>query len=182
METKTAPKQQPRLRAIRGGKYPSTEKYVETAWQFAYAALWYSQRLSPKEITQSKNFLEEYILSKSTPENGAQCFMECVTLAAEYVRRRPGRYAANPVEWLNRNFAFGIKAAEDWLRDVYFQRRTVPTYKSAITHLSEGILKYLHDPGLYTYNSCSRKLTGQGHYMLHQLFNNAVIAINFLNK
>ena len=181
MEQKTASKQQPQLRAIRGGKYPCTEKYIETAWQFARAALWYSQRLSAKEITQSKKLIEEYILGKSTPENGAQCFIECVTLAAEYIRRKPGRYAAHPVEWLNKNFVFGIKAAEDWLRDVYFQRRTVPTYKNAITHLSDGIIKYLRDPGLYTYNLCSRKLTAQGHHTLHQLFNNAVIAINFLN-
>jgi hypothetical protein len=182
MEEKKRTKQQTPMRVIQGGKYPTTEKYIETAWQFARSALWQDRRLSTKEITQCKKLVEEYILSKSTPENGTQCFIECVTLTAIFIQRKPGRYAAHPLEWLNRNFCYGIKVAEDWLRDVYFQRRTVPTYKIPITYLSEGILKYFNNPGFHAYTTCSRKLTGQGEYMLMQLLNNTIITINFLSE
>lgn len=125
---------------------------INTAWNFAYAALWNNVKFSVKETEAAKERIAAYLLSEN-PDKTFLVFCQRVLLARHYVMKNPGRYIPLPSVWLDANNKLGFAGTQRWYDDVRTMRESMPAYKTGIKALAEAVLELSKDPspGNYEY-------------------------------
>ncbi len=147
-QTSVANPYKPIFRIIRGLKNEEhdLDKLVNTAWNFAYTALWNTVVLSKSEISTAKAIIREYLLSSKTPLKAYKSFCQRVLLARQYVSSQPGRYIPIPSIWLDKKNETGFAGTKEWYRNILAVRRSLPNYKTELKAFSEAILEMTEDP------------------------------------
>lgn len=140
------------LRAIKGSSTPTIDldHLVNTAWNFAYTALWNDIEFSIKEIENAKQQIAA-LLASGNPDKSFVAFCERVLLARQYVAKNPGRYIPLPTVWLDSNNKLGYAGTQRWHDDVRTIRASMPGYKTGIKALAEAILEISKDPSAGNY-------------------------------
>lgn len=127
-------------------------QYVNTAWNFAYSALWNTVKFSMKEIELAKQKIAVHLHSEN-PEKTLLAFCQRVLLARDYITKNPGRYIPLPSVWLDDKNKLGFSGTQQWYDKITTIRGSLPAYKTGIKALAEAVLEVSKDPsrGNYEY-------------------------------
>lgn len=125
-------------------------RLVNTAWNFACAALWNTIQFSSKEIENAKQQIAA-LLQSDNAEKAFIAFCERVLLARQYVAKSPGRYIPLPSVWLDSNNKLGFAGTQRWHDNIKAIRESVPGYKTGIKALAEAMLELSKDPSAKNY-------------------------------
>jgi len=125
---------------------------VNTAWNFAYSALWNTVKFSTKEIELAKQKIAAHLRSEN-PDKALLAFCQRVLLARDYVTKNPGRYIPLPSVWLDDKNKLGFSGTQRWYDQISDIRKSLPAYKTGIRALAEAVLEVSKDPsrGNYEY-------------------------------
>jgi len=137
----------PYLKVTQNRKEDSTElnTLVETAWIFAYSALWNCSLFSAKEMDAAKEGIREYLRLSDTASNGFLSFCQRVLLARYYLSNGASRHIPLPSVWLDKNNEKGFAGTKEWFIEIMAVRESLPQYKNDIRALSEAVLDYSED-------------------------------------
>lgn len=136
------------FRVIRGTKeqLPETEQLVDTAWNFAFTALWNNVVLSRAEIQTAKNSIREFFTASKNPVNAYKAFCQRVLVTRQYINSQPGRYVPIPSIWLNKENEYGFAGTKEWYNDILAVRASLPNYKTELKAFAEAILEMNSEP------------------------------------
>lgn len=165
------------LRVVKGGKTNPLNNIVESTWAFIQAALWQNEEFTETEMLQFQNLISEYYNCNKPAEKVFEELVERVCLAKRYVSRKPGRYVAKPIDWLNMHYYNGLQVTESWYKQVCMQRITVPYYNIGLSLLAKALIKYLHEPTAKTLYAVRKRLIAERQFDLLQIFNNTIVNI-----
>ncbi len=143
----------PQLRVVTPANKPINNELahlVNTAWLFAYTALWNHLQFSAKETDFAKQKIEA-LLAKENKEKAFLNFCQRVLLARQYVTKTPGRYIPLPSVWLDDNNKLGFTGTESWYNKINSVRQSLPTYKEEIKAMAEAILELSKEPSSKNY-------------------------------
>jgi hypothetical protein len=172
------------LRIIYGDKYvaPIKKKRINDFWAFCHSTFWGNENFTPEQIEEFKSLIAEHF--KGAHDINAK-FLELVeraVLVKRYLRRREGRYIAKPADWFNINFMFGLSGTARWYKELAEQRKTVPHYNEGIGMLAAAILQYSMHRKTSDVTSQREQLIAAKQIDLAQLYMNAVVFMDHLNK
>jgi hypothetical protein len=127
-------------------------QYVNTAWNFAYSALWNTVKFSVRETELAKQKIAAHLLSEN-PEKTLLAFCQRVLLARDYITKNPGRYIPLPSVWLDEKNTLGFSGTQRWYDQISTIRKSLPAYKTGIKALAEAVIEVSKDPsrGNYEY-------------------------------
>ena len=174
----------PRLRVIRGGKYPYNriEKRVNQFWQFCHASLWNTEQFTDEQISEFKKLIAEYFKDAHEADKKFRELIERVCLAKRYVNRKHGRFISKPIDWLNINYKNGLAGTAAWYNKVEEQRKTVPHYNEGISLLSRAVLAYCDLSSPLVINLHREILMEEKQSDLLQSFMNTIMHIRYFNN
>lgn len=167
------------LRVVKGSSQNKTETLVSNAWNFTQAALWNKESFTQTEIKEFKKLIAQHFETAQDKEKFFIEFCERVCLAKRYVSRQQGRYIAQPINWLNINYRFGIIGTQRWYNEISEQRKTVPHYNRGINLLARAVYKYAETRSEQVFHAARKKFIGEKQFDLLQIFYNTLININF---
>jgi hypothetical protein len=150
---RTQRKSPAKLRAIRGiaSINPALEHLVNTAWNFAYCALWNSTQFSTREMDAAKERICEYLTLARDPRRAFLTFCQRVLLARQYVRSGAGRYVPLPSIWLDKDYEAGFAGTKSWYTEIRIMRSSLPNFKAEIKALAEAVLEFSEEPTVQNY-------------------------------
>lgn len=125
-------------------------QYVNTAWNFAYSALWSTVKFSVRETELAKQKIAAHLRSEN-PDKTLLVFCQRVLLARQYVNKNPGRYIPLPSVWLDDKNKLGFSGTQRWYDQVSVIRQSLPAYKTGIKALAEAVLEVSKDPSRDNY-------------------------------
>ncbi len=131
---------------------PQISKLVNTAWNFAYSALWNCTQFSTKEIDAAKEKIAEYLQLSKNSEKAFLAFCQRVLLARQYVNNAPSRYIPLPSVWLDRNYEHGFAGTRAWYDEIKTVRDSLPAYKAELKALAEAALEFSEEPTTQNYH------------------------------
>ncbi len=123
-----------------------TQKLADTAWNFAYTALWNSIVFSNQETQAAKTMIKNIINSSKTPVKTYKSFCQRVLLARQYVNNNPNRYIPLPTIWLDHENLTGYAGTESWYQNIQDIRASLPNYKNELKAFAEAILEMSEEP------------------------------------
>lgn len=130
------------VKTIRVTDKPATiQKLADTAWNFAYTALWNSTVFSTQEKRAAKAMIEEIISAGKTPLKNYKAFCQRVLLARQYVNANPNRYIPLPTIWLDQENLTGYAGTASWYENIQDIRVSLPNYKTELKAFAEAILE-----------------------------------------
>ena len=149
-QTKTADGFRGSLRVVKGFQQEATglSLLVNTAWHFAYTALWNNCVFSAKEINTSKQSIKEILQAAASPADAYHIFCQRVLLARQYVNSQPNRYIPLPSVWLYKENATGFAGTREWYNNIRDTRAALPQYKIELKAFSEAVLEMSEDPSI----------------------------------
>lgn len=163
------------LKIVKGGKSDPMNSVIDNTWMFIHAALWPHEEFTHKEEEQFKMLISEHYNYSENPNSVFEELIERVCLAKRFIKRKPGRYIAKPIDWLNIHYYAGLTGTVAWYNEVCIQRATVPSYNHGLTVLAKAITKYLQEPTVKTIVCHRKKLIAEKQFDLLQIFNNTII-------
>ena len=145
---------QPELKVIRGFLDDKTEvaPLVNSAWNFAYSALWNAVQFSSKEVNAAKEKITEYFLLSNDPRKAFLSFCQRVLLARHYVNSAKGRYIPLPSLWFEKENEAGFTGTKEWYTEIRNIRSSLPNYKQEIKALAEAVLEYSEEPTVQNFH------------------------------
>lgn len=141
------------LRVVKGGTYQQSgiNHLVNTAWNFAYSALWNCTQFSTKEIEAAKEKIAEYLHLFKNPQKAFLIFCQRVVLARYYISKNAGYSIPLPSVWLDRNNEHGFADTKLWYDEIKTLREAMPGYKAEIKALAEAVLEFSEEPTTQNY-------------------------------
>jgi hypothetical protein len=124
----------------------NTQKLANTAWSFAYTALWNNAVFSANEVAIAKEMIKQILVSGKTPVKNYNAFCQRVLLARQYVNSHPNRYIPLPTIWLDGNNATGYVGTQIWYDNILEIRASLPNYKTELKAFAEAILEMHEEP------------------------------------
>jgi hypothetical protein len=121
-------------------------KLTDAAWRFAQNALWTEQLLPTREVTLTKNYIQEYLIEATDKKRAFTALCQRVLLAQRYIANGAGRFVPPPSVWFNRYYRFGFAGTLDWLYGVEQQRRLIPGYLAHIEAQADDYYHYATKP------------------------------------
>jgi hypothetical protein len=142
----------PKLRIVKESRPAENDQLqlVNTAWNFAYTALWNTVQFSLKEIEKAKQQIAAWLQSENK-EKTFIAFCERVLLARQYVNKNSGRYIPLPSVWLDSNNKLGFAGTQKWYDNMKNIRESLPAYKTEIRALAEAMLEISKEPSADNY-------------------------------
>jgi hypothetical protein len=142
----------PRLKIVKETATAENQQalLINTAWNFAYTALWNAVQFSSREIEKAKQQIADWLQSENK-EKTFIAFCERVLLARQYVNRNAGRYIPLPSVWLDCNNKLGFAGTQKWYDNIRTIRESLPGYKTEIKALGEAILELSKEPSADNY-------------------------------
>jgi hypothetical protein len=171
------------LRVVRGtqGYKKSLSFLIDTAWNFAYSALWNTTIFSDKEVKAAKARINDLFTSSKNPDKAFIDFAQRVILARHYISSNKGRYIPLPSVWLDQDNEKGFAGTKQWLAEIKSIRSSMPNYKIVIKELAEAALEYSSEPGILNYNIWRTYLLNANAPGLFNLFQTFIINQQFNN-
>lgn len=147
-------KKRPLLRAVKVDPSMRTRMshLVNTAWNFAYSSLWNCNQFSTKEITASKEKIEEYLRAAANPEKAFRAFCERVLLARYSLLKKVDSGITLPSVWLDKNNASGFGGTKPLYDEIKGVRESIPAYKAELRALAEAALEFSEEPTTQNYH------------------------------
>src|SRR3954466_13159706 len=108
------------------------QKRINDFWIFCHSTFWSKEIFSEIQEEEFKKLIAEHFRHS---KNSDKTFIELIhraVLAKRYVKRSQWRYIPKPSDWLNINYSKGLAGTADWFRQLAEQRKTVPSYNSAL--------------------------------------------------
>jgi len=133
----------PTFRVIKGSKEqaPEIEQLTNTAWNFAFTALWNNSVFSKTEIEEAKKCIQQFLLTAKCPIKAYKAFCQRVLLARQYVTSQPNRFIPLPTIWLDKTNASGFAGTREWYRNILAVRSSLPNFKTELKAFAEAILE-----------------------------------------
>lgn len=156
-----------------------TEHLINGLFNVARGALWLNKNFTAKEKENLKELLADHFYNGKTNKRTFKELVERICLVKRYVARKRGRYISKPQDWLNIHYPLGLAGTASWLTKVNEVRSEVPDYNKGITTLANAILKYIENPGHFTFYKYRRLLMEQKQFDLLQIFNNTIINLQY---
>jgi hypothetical protein len=171
------PKFTSHLRIVRDELFDA-EQRVSQFWLFCHATLWNNQQFSKIEVLEFKKLICQHFMKFNDLDTAFKELIERVCLAKRYVTRRPGRYIAKPIDWLNINYRNGLSGTESWYKSVTDQRKTVPKYNEGILILSRAVLNYCERRNILDCQSYRRELIRLKQFDMLQIYMNTIVHVS----
>ena len=124
----------------------ATEKLVNSAWNFAFTALWNNSVFSKAEIATAKESITEFLAAFKDKEKGYSIFCQRVLLARQYVTAKLNRFIPLPSIWLDKNNASGFAGTKEWYNNIKAVRTSLPNFKTELRAFAEAVLEISQDP------------------------------------
>ena len=124
----------------------ATEKLVNSAWNFAFTALWNNSVFSKTEIATAKASISEFLAAFKDKERGYSIFCQRVLLARQYVMAQPNRFIPLPSLWLDKNNITGFAGTKEWYNNIKAVRISLPNFKTELRAFAEAVLEMSQDP------------------------------------
>lgn len=156
-----------------------TEQLIGGLFNVIQGSLWLNKTFSAKEKENLKELLADHFYNGKTGKRNFKELIERICLVKRYVARKRGRYISKPQDWLNIHYPLGLAGTASWLNKVNEVRSDVPEYNKGITTLANAILKYIENPGHFTFYKYRRLLMEQKQFDLLQIFNNTIINLQY---
>lgn len=156
-----------------------TNELIHAMWATAQASLWFGKSFSEKEEEQFKNLIAEHFFNGTDSRKNFKELIERVALAKRYVARKRGRYISKPQDYLNIHYPLGLTGTASWLDQVKAIRKNVPDYNRGITTLAKVLLAFIESPSAVEYYKGKKQLIDQNQFDLLQVYNNAVLKIQY---
>ena len=174
----------PKLRVIKGGLYPSTqkEKAIENFWLVCKAAFWNTQLFTEEQEQEFKTLITAHFEGSKNLRVTFEQLVERVCLAKHYLTRRNRRYISKPVDWLNINYANGLASTANWYKVVEDQRKLVPHYNEGIALFAEAMHNYTQRKSTLEMLYYRKELIQLKQHDLLQLYMNCIIHIQYFNN
>lgn len=162
----------PSLRVIKGYLNTNAEvqQLVDSAWNFAYNALWGMTIFSSKEIETSKARIYEYLTLSKISRKAFLSFCQRVLLARQYITQVKGRYIPLPSVWFDKDNANGFVVTRKWFSEIKAVRESLPNYKQEIKALAEAVLEFSDEPSIKNYQYWRQYFIDKGTPGLLNLF------------
>ncbi|HRE97737.1 MAG TPA: hypothetical protein PK637_13290 [Flavobacteriales bacterium] len=115
---------------------------TDAIWKCAHRYLWNKYPFSQREINSAKNHIKKYFeeilpaLYFNFEKQKVQEFALRILLAADYVKRKSGRFIPHPVIWFNPENPHGFTGTKSW----YERRIENERYKNMRFYHQDGIL------------------------------------------
>jgi hypothetical protein len=126
-------------------------KLVDSAWNFAYSALWNASIFSTKEISLAKENIQQYFILAKNKRKAFVSFCERILLARYYVNGAKGRYIPLPSLWFDRDNLNGFVGTKEWLIEIKNIRSLLPGYKQETKALAEAVLEFSEEPTIQNF-------------------------------
>jgi hypothetical protein len=166
------------MRGIESNKR-SLSFLVDTAWNFAYSALWNTTLFSDKEVKAAKARITDLFSSSKNSDKAFIDFAQRVILARHYISSNKGRYIPLPSVWLDHDNEKGFAGTKQWLSEIKSIRSSMPNYKIVIKELAEAALDYSSEPSNLNYNIWRNYLLSANAPGLFNLFQTFIINQQF---
>jgi hypothetical protein len=143
----------PSLTVVRGYLNANAEvqQLVDSAWNFAYNALWGMTIFSSRETNAAKARIHEYLTLAKSPRKAFLSFCERVLLARHYITQAKGRYIPLPSVWFDVDNQNGFIGTRSWFAEIKAIRQSLPNYKQEIKALAEAVLEFSDEPSIKNY-------------------------------
>ena len=147
-QMRTAHPYRANFRVIKGGKeaLPETAQLVDTAWNFAYTALWNNIVLSRAEKEAAKNCIKEFITGSKNQLHAYKAFCQRVLVTRQYINSQQGRYVPIPSIWLDKENEHGFVGTKEWYKNIIAVRASLPNYKTELRAFAEAVLEMNTEP------------------------------------
>jgi hypothetical protein len=123
----------------------SIKVLVNSAWNFAYSALWSHCFFSTLEKDKARKAIRCYLLHSPDQEKAYYNFCQRVLLARDYVNKNPARFIPLPAQWLDESNENGFAGTEAWLDQMLEKRTSLPLYRREWKALAEAVLEMATD-------------------------------------
>jgi hypothetical protein len=162
----------PSLRVVKGYLNANAEvqQLVDSAWNFAYNALWGMTIFSSKEINAAKARIHEYLTLAKNPRKAFLSFCQRVLLARHYITQVKGRYIPLPSVWFDKDNQNGFIGTRSWFQEIKAIRESLPNYKQEIKALAEAVLEFSDEPSVNNYQYWRQYFIDKGTPGLLNLF------------
>lgn len=172
-----------KMKVVRGteGYKRSLSFLIDTAWNFAYSALWNTTIFSDKEILAAKVKISDLFTSSKNTDKAFIDFAQRVILARHYITSNKGRYIPLPSVWLDQENERGFAGTKQWLSEIKSIRSSMPNYKIVIKELAQATLEYSSDPSILNYNIWRTYFLNANAPGLFNLFQTFIINHQFNN-
>ena len=169
------------LRVVKGaeGHKRSLSFLIDTAWNFAYSALWNTTIFSDKEVKDAKARIADLFSGSKNADKAFIDFAQRVILARHYITSNKGRYIPLPSVWLDQDNEKGFAGTKQWLSEIKSIRSSMPNYKIVIKELAEAALDYSSEPSNLNYNIWRNYLLSANAPGLFNLFQTFIINQQF---
>ncbi len=157
-----------------------TDLLIDAAWHFAYSALWHHEIISPKEITNCKEFIRHFFQLQVNSKKALIIFCERVLLAKEYFVRYPGQLSP-PSIWLHHQNDEGFTTTLTWYQQMLVRRQQVPDFRNDLQIVTHYYLQYAVKPSAKWVKDCRNQLMRLKANDLLQIFYNSIIHIQYSN-
>lgn len=161
-------------------KKNETDHLVNAAWHFAYSALWHHEIISPKEITNCKEFIRHFFQLQINSKKALIIFCERVLLAKEYFDLYPSQLSPSSI-WLHHQSDEGFTTTLIWYQQLIARRKQVPDFRKDLQIVTLCYLQYTLKPSQQWVEECRNKLLALKANELLQIFYNSIIHIHYSN-
>lgn len=172
------------FKIIKGGSYYSGEKtkLVNDLWTICHSVFWPEENFSKTETERFKKLIEQHFIGCRYAEDRFVELVERIVMAKQYIDRRPWRYIAKPLDWLNINYRYGLSGTRSWYERVVTERSTKPQHNCSIRQVAEALLEHSKNQDITEVRACTEQLCDLREYALLRLYINAFLLISEKNN